>query len=91
MGKPGQMKNVSNPERSSDMGVRDAGSVGNGSRQDPATAQLSSNPDRMKPAMRTRDYTADVEVSGIESGQTDRTKWTEETYRLRNRIFNPKL
>ncbi len=91
MPKPGQMSNIANPERSSDAGIRDAAQVGAGSRQTPATAQTSMNPNRMKPAMRTGDYKADIEISGIEEGQGTRTQWTRATYALRNRIFNKTL
>ena len=88
MPKPGQMRNIANPERSVSTDLGDVASVGGGSRQTPATAQTSMNPNRMKPAMRTADYRSEIDPNGIENRQSDRTEWTKETYRLRNKVFN---
>lgn len=88
MPKPNGMPNKPNPERSVSSDLADVMSVGSGSRQNPATAQTSMNPNRMKPAMRTADYRSEIDPNGIENRQSDRTEWTKETYRLRNRIFN---
>lgn len=88
--KPGQMKNVEHPEQSTATGIQNAHQVASGSRQTPETAQLSGNPNRLRPAPQEAGEHGHSEVwrDGVMENQTEnKTASLKTAYATRKKIF----
>ena len=88
--KPGMSHNVDNPSKSQATGLADASQVARGSYQDAATAQLSANPNRMRPAQQEASEGGHSEVwrDGVMANQTsDKTASQKTVYAARKKIF----